>query len=185
MLWRANGYADTTVADICRAAGVSKALFYFHFPRKEDVLFEFVAESRDAAYAATHALLQRPYRLQDVIVAALSTLERHMRRNSPELVVRTIVEGFRRTVGEGSPGTVRPEWTGELFAELFARAQADGQVDPRVDTDHLADVAQSLVSEGARRWAMGHYEKRTFAEVVGTDIEAMLIGYGAWASRTR
>ena len=39
-LWRANGYARTTVADICRAAGVSKALFYFYFPRKEDVLFE-------------------------------------------------------------------------------------------------------------------------------------------------
>ena len=39
-LWRTKGYASTTVADICPAAGVSKALFYFYFPRKEDVLFE-------------------------------------------------------------------------------------------------------------------------------------------------
>jgi AcrR family transcriptional regulator len=29
-LWRTNGYAKTTVADICRAAGVSRALFYFY-----------------------------------------------------------------------------------------------------------------------------------------------------------
>ena len=27
-LWRANGYAATTVADICKAAGVSKPLFW-------------------------------------------------------------------------------------------------------------------------------------------------------------
>jgi AcrR family transcriptional regulator len=33
-LWRTNGYAKTTVADICRAAGVSRALFYFYFPAK-------------------------------------------------------------------------------------------------------------------------------------------------------
>ncbi len=49
-LWRTNGYARTTVADICRAAGVSKALFYFYFPRKEDVLFEVGMLSTDAAH---------------------------------------------------------------------------------------------------------------------------------------
>ena len=37
-LWRTNGYAKTTVADICRAAGVSRALFYFYFPTKEDIV---------------------------------------------------------------------------------------------------------------------------------------------------
>ena len=48
-LWRTNGYAKTTVADICRAAGVSKALFYFYFPRKEDVLFEVGVHVHPAA----------------------------------------------------------------------------------------------------------------------------------------
>ena len=51
-LWRTNGYANTTVADICRAAGVSKALFYFYFPRKEDVLFEVGALSTQSAQRA-------------------------------------------------------------------------------------------------------------------------------------
>ena len=48
-LWRTNGYAKTTVADICRAAGVSRALFYFYFPAKEDVLFEVGLLSTRAA----------------------------------------------------------------------------------------------------------------------------------------
>jgi AcrR family transcriptional regulator len=180
ILWRANGYANTTVADICRAAGVSKALFYFYFPRKEDVLFEFVAESREAAYAATRALLDRPYELTDVIAAALTSLESFMRRNTPELVVQTIVEGYRRVVGEGSPGTTRPEWTAELFGELFERAQTDGRIPRHVDVAHLALVAQSLVSEGSRRWATGAYGDRSFADVVGRDIAAVVAGYSSF-----
>lgn len=179
ILWRANGYAATTVADICRAAGVSKALFYFYFPRKEDVLFEFVEESRAAAYAAARAALDEAYELGDVIAAALTSLENHMRRNTPELVVQTIVEGYRRFVGEGSPGATRPEWTTELFEEIFERAQSDGRIPRHVDIAHLATVAQSLVSEGSRRWATGGYGDRSFADVVGRDISALVAGYSA------
>jgi len=56
-LWRTNGYAKTTVADICRAAGVSRALFYFYFPAKEDVLFEVGLLSTRAAQKAVRSLL--------------------------------------------------------------------------------------------------------------------------------
>src|SRR3954449_9728581 len=80
-LWRANGYASTTVAEICTAAGVSKALFYFYFPRKEDVLFEVGVMSTQAAQRTIHALLPKPYETADVIAAALATLERSMARN--------------------------------------------------------------------------------------------------------
>ena len=57
-LWRTNGYAKTTVADICRAAGVSRALFYFYFPAKEDVLFEVGLLSTRAAQKTVGDLLK-------------------------------------------------------------------------------------------------------------------------------
>src|SRR6476646_10077701 len=78
-LWRANGYARTTVADICRAAGVSKALFYFYFPRKEDVLFEVGALSSDAAHSVATEMLAKPYDIAAVITAVLTGLENTMR----------------------------------------------------------------------------------------------------------
>lgn len=179
MLWRANGLANTTVADICRAAGVSKALFYFYFPRKEDVLFEFAVQSEEAAYQSTRSMIGKPYELVDVIAAALNSLESDMRRNTPELVIQTIIEGYRRIVGEGTPGTTRPEWTKHLFMELFEHAQAEGKLPAHVDVPHLAAVAQSLVSEGARRWAAGAFGERSFAVVVGRDIVALVTGYCA------
>src|SRR6201990_355834 len=73
-LWRANGYAGTTVADICRAAGVSKALFYFYFPRKEDVLFEVGVVSTDTAHHVATEMLDKPYQVSAVITAVLATI---------------------------------------------------------------------------------------------------------------
>src|SRR3982074_1772594 len=89
-LWRANGYARTTVADICRAAGVSKALFYFYFPRKEDVLFEVGVLSTDAAHSAAIAILAKPYEVPAVITAVLASLEHTMRASTPELIIEAI-----------------------------------------------------------------------------------------------
>jgi AcrR family transcriptional regulator len=172
-LWRANGYARTTVADICRAAGVSKALFYFYFPRKEDVLFEVGVLSTDAAHQVATEILAKPYDVASVITAVLSTIESTMRSSPPELVIEAILEGYRQALA----GHDHLERTSLIFAELFERARRDGKLPKDFDVGHVANVAQSLVSEGARHWAAGEYGKRSFAEVVGRDVTALVDGY--------
>src|SRR4030088_1336169 len=162
-LWRANGYARTTVADICRAAGVSKALFYFYFPRKEDVLFEVGVLSTDAAHSVAAEMLTRPYDIPTVIRAVLATLEGTMRGNPPELIIEAILEGYRQALA----GHDHLERTSVIFAEVLERAIEDGKLAAHIDVDHVAKVAQSLVSEGARHWAAGAYGDQSFAEVVG------------------
>jgi AcrR family transcriptional regulator len=174
-LWRANGYARTTVADICRAAGVSKALFYFYFPRNEDVLFEVGVLSTDAAHSVATEMLTKPYDLPAVIRAVLASLEDTMRGNPPELIIETIIEGYRQALA----GHDHLERTSVIFGEVFERAQQDGKLPELVDVDHIANVAQSLVSEGARHWAAGTYGDRSFADVVGHDIAALVAGYSA------
>lgn len=172
-LWRANGYARTTVADICRAAGVSKALFYFYFPRKEDVLFEVGVLSTDAAHSVAAEMLTKPYDIPAVIRAVLASLEDTMRGSPPELIIEAILEGYRQALA----GHDHLERTSVIFGEVFERAQRDGKLPANVDVDHIANVAQSLVSEGARHWAAGSYGGRSFAEVVGHDIAALVAGY--------
>jgi AcrR family transcriptional regulator len=174
-LWRANGYARTTVADICRAAGVSKALFYFYFPRKEDVLFEVGVLSTDAAHSVATEMLTKPYDIPAVIRAVLASLEDTMRGSPPELIIEAIIEGYRQALA----GHDHLERTSVIFGEVFERAQQDGKLPAHVDVDHIADVAQSLVSEGARHWAAGTYGDRSFADVVGHDIAALVAGYSA------
>lgn len=178
-LWRTNGYASTTIADICTAAGVSKALFYFYFPRKEDVLFEVGVMSTQSAQRAIHKLLQGPYEIEAVIAVALTTFERSMARNPRDLVIETILEGYRhehRILAEGTPSDV----DADMFSELFTRAAADGKLPADLndeDITHLAYLAQTMVSEGARHWAAGAFGTRSFAEVVTADITTLIEGY--------
>ncbi len=75
--------------------GVSKALFYFYFPRKEDVLFDVGVLSTQAAQRTVHQLLGKPYEVPAVVDAALTTLEHSMARNPPDLIIETILEGYR------------------------------------------------------------------------------------------
>jgi AcrR family transcriptional regulator len=174
-LWRANGYARTTVADICRAAGVSKALFYFYFPRKEDVLFEVGVVSTDTAHNVATEMMAKPYDIPAVVTAVLASLESTMRTSTPELIIEAILEGYRQALA----GHDHLERTSLIFAEVFERAQRDGKLPKHFDVAHVAGVAQSLVSEGARHWAAGNYGDRSFAEVVGRDIVALVDGYAS------
>lgn len=176
-LWRTNGYARTTVADICRAAGVSRALFYFYFPGKEDVLFEVGLLSTRAAQKRVQSMLSSDYEVVPVIAEALRNLERSMARNPPELIIETILEGYRHEhrilTGDADPDAL----SADMFGELFTRAQADGKLAAHVDVAHLSHLAQILVSEGVRHWAGGSYGDRSFSDVVTGDIAALVAGF--------
>jgi AcrR family transcriptional regulator len=175
-LWRTNGYAKTTVADICRAAGVSRALFYFYFPAKEDVLFEVGLLSTRSAQKVVRALLETDFQVEAVIAEALRSLERSMARNPRDLIVETVLEGYRQEhrILAGD----RPDATdADMFGELFALAQADGKLAPHIDVAHLSRLAQMHVSEGVRHWASGSFGDRAFAEVVTRDIAALIAGF--------
>ncbi|MGU3501121.1 TetR/AcrR family transcriptional regulator [Mycobacterium sp. C31M] len=183
-LWRTKGYAATTVAEICTAAGVSKALFYFYFPRKEDVLFEVGVMSTRSAQQTIAALLDDDYDVPTVVAAALADLERSMARNPRELVIETILEGYRhehrilRAAGGAgrSDAADTPDLDGGMFTALFERAAADGKLPDGTDTAHLGYLAMTLVSEGARHWAAGAFGDRSFADVVGADITTLIAG---------
>jgi AcrR family transcriptional regulator len=175
-LWRTNGYAQTTVADICRAAGVSRALFYFHFPAKEDVLFEVGLTSTRAAGSTVQEQLRGDYDLENVILLALRSLERSMARNPKDLIVETILEGYRHEQ-RILAGDDEAHEDADMFGVLFATAQADGKLGAGVDVAHLSRLAQMHVSEGVRHWAMGGFDGRSFAEVVSADIGALITGF--------
>lgn len=182
-LWRTNGYAKTTVADICRAAGVSRALFYFYFPAKEDVLYEVGVLSTRAAQRRVQSLLQgADYDVEAVIGEALRSLERSMTRNPRDLVFETVLEGYRHE-HRILAGDQKIDTDADMFGELFTRAQRDGKLAAGVDVDHLSRLAQMHVSEGVRRWAGGGFGDRSFAEVVTEDIAALTAGYNMRASR--
>ncbi|KUI41890.1 TetR family transcriptional regulator [Mycobacterium sp. GA-1199] len=178
-LWRTNGYAKTTVADICRAAGVSRGLFYFYFPAKEDILFEVGLLSTRAAQQKVRTLLRGDYDVETVIAEALRSLERSMGRNPRELIIQTILEGYRHEHRILAGESVDETADADMFGELFSRAQQDGKIGAHVDVEHLSRLAGMHVSEGVRHWASGSFGDRSFAEVVTDDVAALIAGFNS------
>lgn len=173
-LWRVNGVDDTTVAEICQAAGVSKGLFYFYFERKEDILFELGLLSVEAVARRIRELMVDDYDVLDVIHESLVTMEKAMRPNPPDLVARAVLEGYRR-IDEIDQGVHGGRPLTSMLAELFRQAVADGKLPAGVDVEQLAHVTQILVSEGARRWR-GWSEERSFADEVTDQIRLVING---------
>jgi hypothetical protein len=121
-------------------------------------------------------LLQTDYEVDAVIAEALRSLERSMARNPRELIIETILEGYRHEHRILS-GELADDTDADMFGELFAKAQQDGKLAAHVDVDHLSHLAGMHVSEGVRHWAAGTYGDRSFAEVVSRDIAAVIAGY--------
>jgi TetR/AcrR family transcriptional regulator, transcriptional repressor for nem operon len=114
---RHRGYSDTSVDDICRAAGVSKGAFFHHFRSKDEL---GAAAGRHFNAFAEGALFGAPFMaLADPRERLLSYLR------------------LRREIIQGSPGDFccylgtivqeahesRPELTAACGAEIFAHAE--------------------------------------------------------------
>lgn len=175
-LWRTRGFANTTIAEICRAAGVSKALFYFYFRGREDVLLEAGLVSTHEAQQMAQQLMRKPYDLADVIRAVLTVIENHLKPNPPELVIEAVLEGYRQSYRAAT----QPEMFqghASLFLDVLRQASRDDKIPAGVDVQRLALVVDSLVPDGVRHWVAGLYGDQSFTDAVAQDIEAAIRGY--------
>jgi AcrR family transcriptional regulator len=173
-LWRTAGFADTTVTDICRAAGVSKALFYVYFARREDVLAELEVFARRDARRAAQAVASRPYELRELIAAVIGTLESEARRFPPELVFEAVMETYRMERRALAGGATDAE-IAVLFLEPFQQAARDGKLRAGTDAARAARAAQVLVADGIRSWAARGFPGPLAAQLAA-EISALVGG---------
>lgn len=171
-LWRTKGFAGTSVTDICKAAGVSKALFYVYFSRREDVLHEVEVFAMQEARLAAQAVTSRPYELRELISAVITTLESKAKRFPPELVFEAVMETYRlerRALADGATDADMAI----LFQEPFEQAHRDGKLRDGSDVTQAARVAQVLVADGVRSWAARGFTGH-LAEDLAAEISALI-----------
>jgi AcrR family transcriptional regulator len=144
------GYEQTTVPQIARAAGTSTRTFFRYFPTKEDVLFRDLDMFGDILEAT---LAGRPPdepafdALCSAIVATCDQAEStpawreaatkriRLARTTPSIRGRQLQEAAR--------------WAERLANGLAAR---DGRREPRLDELALANAGTALVHHAAREW---------------------------------
>ena len=133
--FRRCGVAAAQIDRIARAAGVVRGTFYFHFPSKDDVLFELKhrmehqALSRVRAFRSTEIpLTDYLLRLADALIEATSSV------GSIELLRESLALYMRRP-DSGPPEEVS---LGEEVALRITAAQERGELRPDLSPDQIA-----------------------------------------------
>jgi AcrR family transcriptional regulator len=140
-LFEEQGYDATTTEQIAKAAGVSVATYFRHFPSKEDVLF---ADEDQSAAAMIERVSERKDRsvsvaaLADPVAAFAVDLEDERTFRLTHLVM---------TNRQLEPRSLR--WEREVSRRL---AVEQGRTEPSQDDTLVASVAITCLSTALRYW---------------------------------
>lgn len=140
------------IADIARAAGVTRSAFYFYFENKQTAVAALVADMYDEAVAAT-ALLGGPGAPAENIAATIRALfgawERHQH------IYRAMLDA------RATSTPVREMWDSDrssfvpLVAEVIEAERAAGRAPAGPDASDLATVLLELNDRALERLARG------------------------------
>jgi AcrR family transcriptional regulator len=156
-LWRERGYGaapdDPTAEEIADRAGISKATFYLHFARKDDILLETAWVTTKVFYEDAMQALLTGGRVEDVVDDVTVRLSRRI-QNVPRLVLQRMLRA-QLSVHEPGPRPEDAEHFGfdRGFALIFLQAQQAGDLPQTLPATVLGGMFEAMVYESLREYA--------------------------------
>jgi TetR/AcrR family transcriptional regulator, cholesterol catabolism regulator len=174
-LFADRGYSATRIADICRAAGVAKGLFYWYFPTKGALFAELVRTMRlrlrRTQGAAMDPTADAVTRIADGAAASVRFMADHaayfalldVERSDPE-VADVLSEGagvylddVRRLVEDGQRAGTIADAPSDLIAvgvlgtvSSFSNSYRNGRLSDDITVDDLAEFVRRWVVNALR-----------------------------------
>jgi len=156
-LWAERGYDtgidDTKAEEIAARAGVSKATFYLHFARKEDILLETAWATTEAFYEDALKALVQGGSVDEVVDEVTVRLCRRMDK-VPRPVLQRILRA-QLNAGRQLPRETADDRYGfqRGFALIFLQAQQDGGLSQAVTATSLGAMFEAMLYSSLREWA--------------------------------
>jgi AcrR family transcriptional regulator len=156
-LWSERGYdagaGDPTAEEIAERAGISKATFYLHFARKDDILVETAWVTTKVFYDDALQALLRGGPAEEVIDDVTVRLCRRIER-VPRLIMQRILRAQVTSSGaRGRPDDEEHFGFDRGFALIFGQAQQSGGLPAVVPATKLAGMFEAMVYQSLREWA--------------------------------
>ena len=160
-LWRERGYAaggtdptgDPTAEEIAERAGISKATFYLHFARKDDILLETAWLTSKVFYEDALQALLAGGPVDDILDDVTVRLSRRI-QNVPKLILQRMLR-TQIAVREPAPRRDDAEHFGfdRGFALIFLQAQQSGDLPQTLSAAALGSIFEAMTYQSMREWA--------------------------------
>ncbi|HVH98371.1 MAG TPA: TetR/AcrR family transcriptional regulator [Enhygromyxa sp.] len=147
-IFRRDGVSACRTEDIAKAAGVSRASFYFHFPTKEHVLLERMSETEAEICAAIEALPEGASINQ--ILATFNKALARVWEHDPHLLPDLAGAALRFTATAMSDQEATP--LRARLAECFRVAIERGEIRARLPPQTLGDLYLGNTLGGLLAW---------------------------------
>lgn len=181
-VFQETGFERTSMADICRHVGYSKATLYSYFTSKEELFLEVVLEATEVEFQATHEALDPT--MQDFNQALISFGTRLLTLlYSPQVqAVRRLVvsEAGRSDLGKKcyELGPVRSQ---AVVAEFLRQAMDKGQLrqaNPHVASLHLRGLLEAEWLDRFMFQALDTPSTMEITETAERAISVFMAAYG-------
>src|SRR5581483_10838786 len=172
-LFAKRGYADTTVAEICKRAGVAKGTFFIHFATKDAVVTELVAMQTRATLKARNRMLEGGNPL-DALIATV--MELGAQAGASREVSRAVLAG---TLENTQLGGAADQLFQGVFAQMIEDARAAREAGLIAGDPEL--LARALMASylGAALHFCSAPDPRPLTELLEPLVEANLAGFRA------
>ena len=149
-LFAAEGYAETTMDDVAKSAGVSRRTVYRHYANKADLLFEQARIWLDVFDQATNSR-QQDESLRHVCVRGLIAVSNHIVENQEQILAGLGVILTTPALHARYAGTNRA-WL-ERYVELFTPDDG-GDEESRLEAAILAGALVGGTDGAVVEWAL-------------------------------
>ncbi len=145
-LFASNDFNSITVDNIVAAAGVSKATFYVHFSRKEDLILEYAERRLRHAAGLLPGLLMRPSALE--AISEMVSIVLKERDWQPELVRIILLEL------ETSYHRLHTHDLRQLLLPIIEVGAGRGEIRTDLPPSTLASFVADAIYNALRNWGM-------------------------------
>jgi len=174
-LWRAQGFAATTVGEICEAAGVAKGTFYFYFPRKEDLLIEIGLDTSHRVGDDLRDRLDSDDSTDEILLATIDQLARRTSRTPKPMLLEVIQELYRHAGDWSEVRTDRVDLRA-VFEAIFDRGHARGEIRDDCSANELARLTTAVILNGMMIWAEDVEPGVSLADILARRTKIILGG---------
>ena len=173
-VWAKEGFDDATVDDICKAAGVARSTFYFHFQSTGQLLGELTWATAGGTAADIDAVLTAGD-IDQQLAAFINGLSRRMSSVPKELAALVLRRAISGVESLGDFPDDRVDF-GLILARILERGRTAGRIRQDVDVRELGAILGGMTMEALLRWATGHTGAIPLHESLAFRFELVLDG---------